>query len=85
MNNCPVAITLGVHKVKEVVVFNYAVRVLTILMGFFFLSGKLFYDHPYQLELQIIGGLLVVWGIYRIYAYRKALKELQQNDEGEEE
>lgn len=81
----PRAIALGVHKVKEVVVFNYAVRVLTILIGCFFLSGKLFYDHPYQLELQIIGGLLIVWGIYRIYAYRKALKELKQNDEEMEE
>lgn len=62
---------------------NYAVRVITILVGIFFLSGKLFYEHPYKLELQFIGGLLIVWGIYRIYSYRKALKEWKnaKNDE----
>jgi len=62
------------------VLLNYAVRVLTILVGLFFLSGKLFYEHPYKTELQIIGGLLVVWGVYRIYSYRKALKEYENED-----
>lgn len=74
------AIARDFHRLMKVVVFNYAVRILTILIGFFFLSGRLFYDHPYKFELQVIGGLLVVWGIYRIYAYRKALKELEQNN-----
>ncbi|MCX7907943.1 MAG: hypothetical protein N2560_00275 [Ignavibacteria bacterium] len=51
------------------------------MVGIFFLTGKLFIDHPYKLELQFIGGLLVVWGIYRIYSYRKALKELKDEEE----
>ncbi len=63
---------------------NYAVRVLTILVGFFFLTGRLFYEHPYKVELQVIGALLVVWGIYRIISYRKALKELENEDESQE-
>ncbi|MEJ5286638.1 hypothetical protein D9V84_08560 [Bacteroidetes/Chlorobi group bacterium Naka2016] len=63
------------------VVFNYAVRILTILVGIFFLTGKLFYDHPYKTELQVIGGLLVIWGIYRIFSYRKALKELKDEED----
>lgn len=70
-----------VHKKfgSKVIVFNYAVRILTILVGFFFLSGRLFYDHPYRTELQVIGGLLVVWGIYRIYSYWNALKKLNED------
>jgi hypothetical protein len=63
-----------------VVVLNYGVRILTILVGIFFLTGKLFYDHPYKVELQFIGGLLVVWAIYRIYSYSKALKELKDEE-----
>lgn len=63
---------------------NYAVRVLTILVGVFFLTGRLFYEHPYKVELQVIGALLVVWGIYRIISYRKALKELENEDESQE-
>ncbi len=64
--------------------FNYAIRVITILVGFFFLTGRLFYEHPYKVELQVIGALLVVWGIYRIISYRKALKELENEDENQE-
>lgn len=63
---------------------NYAVRVLTILVGVFFLTGRLFYEHPYKVELQVIGALLVIWGIYRIISYRKALKELENEDESQE-
>lgn len=70
-----------VHKNfgSKVIAFNYAVRILTLLVGFFFLSGRLFYDHPYRAELQVIGGLLFAWGIYRIYSYFKALKKLNED------
>ncbi|MGC8749061.1 MAG: hypothetical protein ACP5RR_09345 [Candidatus Kapaibacteriota bacterium] len=66
--------------VNKLVAFNYAVRFLTVLVGVFFLTGRMFYDHPYKVELQFIGGLLVIWGIYRIFSYRKALKELQDDE-----
>ncbi|ROL59593.1 hypothetical protein D9V87_04965 [Bacteroidetes/Chlorobi group bacterium MS-B_bin-24] len=65
------------------VLLNYAVRVLTILVGLFFLSGRLFYEHPYKTELQVIGAMLVVWGVYRIFSYRKALKEYKNEDDND--
>ncbi|MCX7879747.1 MAG: hypothetical protein N2517_03710 [Ignavibacteria bacterium] len=62
------------------IIFNYAVRLLTILFGVFLASGKFLYEHPYKLELQIIGVLLIIWGVYRIYSYRKALKQLKEDE-----
>ncbi|MGQ9818615.1 MAG: hypothetical protein ACUVQ1_01620 [Candidatus Kapaibacteriales bacterium] len=76
-----------VHKNfgSKVIAFNYAIRSITILVGFFLLSGRLFYDHPNKTELQIIGGLLVIWGFYRIYSYRRALKRLNEEKLNENE
>lgn len=63
---------------------NYAARVLVILMGMAILGGISPFDRLDANIKWILGSLVVLYGVYRIFTYRAAVRryhDVQEDDD----
>ncbi len=69
------------------IITNYAVKILTIIVGVIFLTGLFMSPNlPNRGMMQMMGGMLIVWGLYRLIIYRIQLKKSKiEDDEDEDE
>lgn len=64
-------------------IINYAVRIAIIIVGFLILFNVFAVETQDFITFRVIGGLMVLFGIYRIYSYYLASKKYRRfrNDE----
>jgi hypothetical protein len=67
------------------IIINYAVKILTILVGVVLVSGVMFQGSPDKFMFQIMGGIFILWGVYRIIVYANNLKRYKRMENDEEE
>jgi len=61
------------------IILNYFIKGLTILLGLVFLTGLFLPDNmSTEPMLKVMGVILIVWGIYRIFIYRSQLKRYKR-------
>lgn len=68
---------------KFMVIFNYFVRVLTIIIGAVFCFRIVEFPTVEPMLVSIMGVVMMLWGIYRIIRFRAKYNEYKNN--GEEE
>jgi len=65
-------------------ILNYSIKFLIIILGILMVSGYAFPYYPDQVMMKMFGAILIIWGIYRLIRYRKALKKFSgENNETE--
>ena len=58
------------------IITNYAVKILTIIVGIILLTGVFLPENlPNRGMMQIMGVILIIWGIYRLIIYRIQLNK----------
>jgi len=65
------------------IVVNYLVKILTVFLGVVMLTGLFMPDKlSNEPMMSVLGIILIVWGVYRIFVYRIQLRRYR-NDENE--
>jgi hypothetical protein len=67
------------------IIVNYLIRGIFIVVGILIISGLVFPKAFDKTTLNIIGGLFIFWGIYRIIIFRLKMKKYQTHEEDEDE
>ena len=63
------------------IIINYIVKIFTIFIGFILLTGLFLPDRvAAQPMIQVMGAILIVWGIYRTIVYRIQLRRYKSDE-----
>mgnify|MGYP005839795405 CR=1 FL=1 len=57
---------------------NYAIRLAIIILGFLILFNVFSIETQDFVTFRVIGGLMVVFGVYRIYSYYLASRKYRR-------
>ena len=66
-------------------IINYIVRVAIIIIGIVFISGVFLPPNSDTTMFRVMGGVFVLFGIYRIVVYRMKYREYNFGNYEEEE
>lgn len=68
-------------------IINYVVRIIIILVGVLLVSGVISSPNWSSVFLRVMGGVFILFGIYRIFVYRAQVKKyrLLNNDDEEDD
>ena len=64
-------------------IINYAIRLIIIILGFLIIFNVFAFQTQDMITFRVIGGLMIIFGIYRIYSYYLATRKYRRirNDE----
>lgn len=64
-------------------IINYAIRIVIIILGFLIIFNVFAFQTQDMVTFRVIGGLMIIFGIYRIYSYYLATRKYRRirNDE----
>lgn len=63
------------------IIVNYIVKIITIFIGIILLTGLFLPDRvAAQPMIRVMGGILVVWGVYRTIVYRIQLRRYNSDE-----
>jgi len=61
-------------------ILNYTLKILIIITGIIFLSGVIVPQNGDTTLYRVMGGVFILFGIYRIVIYRKKMKQCEEED-----
>lgn len=62
-------------------ILNYVVRIAIIIVGILLLSGIVMPPNTDATMVKVMGGILILWGIFRIVTYRTKMIQSKRGEE----
>lgn len=67
------------------VILNYIIRGSIAVVGVLLVTGIIGVDTPEGTTLKIMGGIMIVWGVYRTISFYRSYKKLNLSEDESDE